>query len=249
MGCSSRWIVVWMLHRKLCSFGFHEPTNVNVWLPDQWKLFNLAADQKVAQTYLLPGSSFCLSPRFLFVTPSGSSISFSSICWSLESIGAIEMSRTARNWPQLFKCSFSRRKKFHTNLLTNRNIYERQFLHESSPRVICGFLFLLPVGGVCQRRRTRKMISNFSSRKSDIFKFTLLAKLRKRSWPEHFQRSENCFQNFTVKMATFSDCHCQAPGKTEYEVFHHGKIVISLPIKQHPYTNNCPVHLAKSTRE
>ena len=72
-------------------------------------------------TYLLPGNSFCLSPRCLFVTPSGSSISFSSICWSLESIGAIDMSRTARNWPQLFKCSFSKRKKFHTNLLKKKH--------------------------------------------------------------------------------------------------------------------------------
>ena len=74
-------------------------------------------------TYLLPGNSFCLSPRCLFVTPSGSSISFSNICWSFESIGAIDMSRTARNWPQLFKCSFSKRKKFHTNLLENTNTF------------------------------------------------------------------------------------------------------------------------------
>ena len=32
------------------------------------------------------------------------------------STGAIEMSLTTRNWPQLFKCSFSKRKKFQTNL-------------------------------------------------------------------------------------------------------------------------------------
>ena len=38
------------------------------------------------------------------------------------STGAIEMSLTILNWPQLFRCSFSRRIKFHTNLLTNKNI-------------------------------------------------------------------------------------------------------------------------------
>ena len=35
------------------------------------------------------------------------------------SSGCMEMSRTTRNCPQLFKCSFSRRKKFHTKRLTN----------------------------------------------------------------------------------------------------------------------------------
>jgi len=50
-------------------------------------------------------------------TPSSLSIISSSRVWSLAWIGAIEMSLTARNWPQLFKCSFSSRKKFHTNLL------------------------------------------------------------------------------------------------------------------------------------
>ena len=38
------------------------------------------------------------------------------------STGAIEMSLTILNWPQLFRCSFSRRIKFHTNLLINKNI-------------------------------------------------------------------------------------------------------------------------------
>ena len=53
----------------------------------------------------------------LWITPSSSSIICWSKAWSLELIGAIDMSRTARNCPQLFKCSFSRRKKFHTNRL------------------------------------------------------------------------------------------------------------------------------------
>ena len=44
--------------------------------------------------------------------PSISSISCSSKAWSPVSIGTTEISRTARNWPQLFRCSFSRRKKF-----------------------------------------------------------------------------------------------------------------------------------------
>ena len=42
------------------------------------------------------------------------------------STGAIEMSLTTLNWPQLLRCSFSRRKKFHTNLnsvdIANLNI-------------------------------------------------------------------------------------------------------------------------------
>lgn len=50
----------------------------------------------------------------LFMTPSGSSIIRRIAVWSDESIGAIDISRTALNLPQLFKCSFSRRKKFHT---------------------------------------------------------------------------------------------------------------------------------------
>lgn len=58
-----------------------------------------------------------LSFVFLFVTPSSLSIMSSNNAWSLASMGAIEMSRTALNWPQLFKCSFSSRKKFQTNLL------------------------------------------------------------------------------------------------------------------------------------
>ena len=37
------------------------------------------------------------------------------------STGAMEMSLTTRNWPQLFRCSFSRRKKFHTNLAPDKN--------------------------------------------------------------------------------------------------------------------------------
>ena len=52
-----------------------------------------------------------------WLTPSSSSIICWSKAWSLELIGAMEISRTARNWPQLFKCSFSRRKKFHTKRL------------------------------------------------------------------------------------------------------------------------------------
>lgn len=58
---------------------------------------------------------------YLFITPSGSSIIRRIDVWSDESMGAIEISRTALNLPQLFKCSFSKRKKFHTNLLKTSN--------------------------------------------------------------------------------------------------------------------------------
>uniref|UniRef100_A0A6B0UJA0 Putative secreted protein n=1 Tax=Ixodes ricinus TaxID=34613 RepID=A0A6B0UJA0_IXORI len=58
-------------------------------------------------------SSLC--PRL--TTPLGSSIMRTSSAWLPESIGATEMSRTARNLPQLFRCSFSSRKKFHTKRL------------------------------------------------------------------------------------------------------------------------------------
>lgn len=51
-----------------------------------------------------------------FTTPSSSSIILRIVVWSDESIGAMEISRTALNLPQLFKCSFSSRKKFQTNL-------------------------------------------------------------------------------------------------------------------------------------
>lgn len=50
-------------------------------------------------------------------TPSSSSIISSNWFWSFESIGAIEISLTALNCPQLLRCSFSNRKKFQTNLL------------------------------------------------------------------------------------------------------------------------------------
>lgn len=53
----------------------------------------------------------------LTMPSSGSSIIRRISAWSDESIGAIEMSRTARNLPQLLRCSFSSRKKFHTNRL------------------------------------------------------------------------------------------------------------------------------------
>lgn len=52
-----------------------------------------------------------------FLTPSSWSIICSSSVWSSALSGATEMSRTARNSPQLFRCSFSRRKKFHTKRL------------------------------------------------------------------------------------------------------------------------------------
>lgn len=52
-----------------------------------------------------------------FTTPSGSSIILRMAAWSDASIGATEISRTARNLPQLFKCSFSSRKKFQTKRL------------------------------------------------------------------------------------------------------------------------------------
>lgn len=68
-------------------------------------------------THLLGNNLVVSLVFFLFVTPSSSSIISSSKAWSLAFIGAMEMSRTARNWPQLFRCSFSKRKKFHTNLL------------------------------------------------------------------------------------------------------------------------------------
>lgn len=42
--------------------------------------------------------------------PSSSSIIRKIVAWSEQSIGATEISRTARNLPQLFKCSFSNRK-------------------------------------------------------------------------------------------------------------------------------------------
>lgn len=54
---------------------------------------------------------------YRFITPSSSSIIRSINDWSDESIGAIDMSRTALNLPQLFRCSFSNRKKFQTNRL------------------------------------------------------------------------------------------------------------------------------------
>lgn len=51
------------------------------------------------------------------VTPLSSSIIRKIWAWSEESTGATEMSLTARKLPQLFICSFSNRKKFHTNRL------------------------------------------------------------------------------------------------------------------------------------
>lgn len=60
----------------------------------------------------------------LLSTPFSSSIIRKICVWSELSIGAIEISRTARNLPQLFKCSFSKRKKFHTNRL-------KQFCNET----------------------------------------------------------------------------------------------------------------------
>lgn len=56
--------------------------------------------------------------------PSISSISCSSKAWSPVSIGTTEISRTARNWPQLFRCSFSRRKKFQMKRLQPKKTKE-----------------------------------------------------------------------------------------------------------------------------
>lgn len=68
---------------------------------------------------LLSSFFICLLPfPFpLFCTPFGSSIIRKINTWSEDSIGATEMSLTALNLPQLFKCSFSKRKKFQMNLL------------------------------------------------------------------------------------------------------------------------------------
>ena len=74
--------------------------------------------RSIQESYL----GYFLSFFLLLMTPSGSSIIQMSRFWSLESNGATEMSLTARNLPQLFKCSFSRRKKFHTNLLKHTHI-------------------------------------------------------------------------------------------------------------------------------
>lgn len=52
-----------------------------------------------------------------FLTPSSWSIICSSRVWSSALSGATLMSRTALNSPQLFRCSFSNRKKFQTNRL------------------------------------------------------------------------------------------------------------------------------------
>lgn len=71
-------------------------------------------DKQNINSYL--ESSLRFSLRYVN-TPSSSSIISSNWFWSFESIGAIEMSLTARNCPQLLRCSFSNRKKFQTNLL------------------------------------------------------------------------------------------------------------------------------------
>ena len=64
---------------------------------------------------------------FLGIGPSSSSMSCSNVrvsllSWVLSkgSIGLIEISRTARNSPTLFKCSFSSRKKFQMKRLKKR---------------------------------------------------------------------------------------------------------------------------------
>lgn len=51
----------------------------------------------------------------------GSSINRRMCVWSELSMGATDMSLTARKRPQLFRCSFSSRKKFQTNLLRKHN--------------------------------------------------------------------------------------------------------------------------------
>lgn len=53
----------------------------------------------------------------LFITPSFSSIILTITIWSEVSNGATDMSLTALNFPQLLRCSFSKRKKFQTNRL------------------------------------------------------------------------------------------------------------------------------------
>lgn len=63
----------------------------------------------------------------LLSTPFSSSIMRRIWVWSELSIGAIDISRTARNLPQLFRCSFSNRKKFQTNLL--KTIVVIKWLH------------------------------------------------------------------------------------------------------------------------
>ena len=56
---------------------------------------------------------------------------------SERSSGCTLMSRTARNWPQLFRCSFSSRKKFQTNLrntsITARTVLRMWLLRNFDP--------------------------------------------------------------------------------------------------------------------
>lgn len=72
----------------------------------------------VIVSWLLCWWVFCwMTVDCRLITPSSSSIIFSIELKSVICMGLIEISRTARNWPQLFKCSFSKRKKFQTNRL------------------------------------------------------------------------------------------------------------------------------------
>lgn len=75
---------------------------------------NINRDKQNINSYLDKSLRFSL--RYVN-TPSSSSIISSNWFWSFESIGAIEISLTALNCPQLLRCSFSNRKKFQTNLL------------------------------------------------------------------------------------------------------------------------------------
>lgn len=80
---------------------------------------------------------FCWPLRLVRARPSMSSIICSRKAWSLVSMGTTEISRTARNWPQLLRCSFSRRKKFQIKRLKS---YKKGNACDSSDRRVVIFV-------------------------------------------------------------------------------------------------------------
>ena len=117
------------------------------------------------------------------------------------STGAMEMSLTTRNWPQLFKCSFSNRKKFQTNLSIKMRIPRMRMIKVKINEMT--FWRLLQFAGHCQSARGGGQSSAILKEGLTISFYTSLI-------------SRHLFEN-----------ESNHPEESKDDVFCHGEVVVS----------------------
>ena len=116
-----------MTNKIIVFFTFIERKKLTLNFCESINFFSYVSRSQIRDSPLENAREGFLSIIFCFlfrlITPSAASIILKIWDWSEQSTGATDISLTALNLPQLFKCSFSKRKKFHMNLLLGRSKY------------------------------------------------------------------------------------------------------------------------------